>query len=396
MLLSIVLVLSGGLELTCNAQRFIMSMRVYNKTVLELERYVEEAKALPGFMPGTEPRYFIHPSGTRVHGTIIVVHGFGDSSKGTRLMSSYLFRERFNVIAVNQLGAGRPPEYLPKTLLRDDMGFASAREELMTNPKTREMIADAKAASTVADQLAFIEKYKGKMVERLESALGGWQHRNALTALQLMKTGALRNDDTTRKLRYYFETEHLRHDAKAYTIAQLGDTLPGPRFVMGFSFGATYSTYAASRSGDIQRAVLLAPFFGTRSAVTADYLTHTAFAGSLDLIGATSAGLGAAVVSAIQASRDTITQRVREQTRVLCILAADDAVIDPEYSDEVCSAKLGGRSFVYPKELGLGHLITPETGSQYSEAMMRQVANFFLKGITDDSQFLVHNNETKM
>ena len=381
------------LSTLCSAQKYEITPRVRNKTVDELDLYIKQAKALPGYIPGTEPRYYIHPARTRVHGTVIVVHGFGSSSNRTKVMSSFLFRQRFNVIAVNQAGAGQALRYLPTTLLREDAGLASVRELVETNPGTSPVLNDIKSAKTFQDQLLLIEKYGRTpgLIRRLDSILNNTEFREAYNALQVLKFD-LGKDLMTKKLRRYFESQHVRHDTEAFSVSQLGDSLPGPRFMLGYSLGGTYTTYASSRSSDIERAVLLAPFFGTTSPGFSDFLKFISFIGSLDITSSFSGAQVAATIAAYQAARDSITQRVREQTRVLCIMAADDSVIDVNFSTEVCASKFGGKTFVYPKDLGLGHSITPDRGSPYGEAMMRQISNYFLNGVTNNTQFLVRDN----
>lgn len=372
-----------------------MTERVYNAAIMDLQVYVTQAKSLPGYVSGTEPRYYIHPPGACVHGTVLVIHGFTSSANDTTIMSNFLFREGFNVIAANQAGAGRTLKDLPSTVLRESMGYAGVRAELAMNPETRTIISEFNTPRSAPEQLALIAQFNGTLVQKVENVFNEKRYFDAFNALQVMKSG-LRNDNATVELHRYFETQHARHDAEAFSITQLGDVLPGPRFMLGFSLGGAYATYGAARSRDIDRAVLLAPFYGTGSdsRILSDLFTFTAFVGTLDIIAPATSWLSAAILSGTLAGRDSVTERVRGQTKVLCVIAGDDLAIDVDHSQRVCQSRMNGRSFVYPKELGLGHSITPEGGNQYGQALIQEISNFFLLGKVNDRNFLVPDNST--
>ena len=90
------------------------------------------------------------------------------------------------------------------------------------------------------------------------------------------KVGALTSkpckDLMAKNLRLHFESQHVAHDAEAFSVSQLGDSLPEPRFVLGYSLSGTHIAYASSRSSDIERALLLAQFLGNTSPDFSDFL----------------------------------------------------------------------------------------------------------------------------
>ncbi len=392
--IAVVLMVLAAVQGVSSPLKCKMTARVYKKTIEDLDIYVNLTKALPGHIPGAEPRYYIHQPGTCVHGTVIVVHGFGNSANDTTTMSRFLFRKGFNVIAVNQAGGGRTMEHIPGTLMRESAGYTPVRAELLSNPETKDFLAESKVLTSVLDQFLLIAQFNGTLVQRLENALNATQYHEARAALRVIKSG-LDQHNATKLLRRYFETEHARHDAAAYAVTQLGDSLPGPRFMVGFSLGGAYTTYAASRSADIERAVLLAPYYAAkRSRIQTDFFTFAAYAGALDLLQQPSTALSALIIAGRLAARDVITRRVREATDVLCVMAGDDIIIDVDWSLEVCNSKLAARSFVYPKDFGINHQITPEAGNPYGEALMGQIASFLLTGTTNNTAFLVPDTPT--
>lgn len=73
---------------------------------------------------------------------------------------------------------------------------------------------------------------------------------------------------------------------------------------------------------------------------------------------------------------DVNTNYARLTPETFCVFPEDHTVMNVEKGIEMWKSKLGGKYYVYPAELGLGHLITPESRSPYSDAMMEQIVNY--------------------
>lgn len=205
------------------------------------------------------------------------------------------------------------------------------------------------------------------------------------------------NPKQLQSLNKFFESNHAAFQFEPLQRISEVQPLPGPLFTLSFSFGGPNALNAIALSGAVKRAVMLAPFFPPDSN---DPLTFQWVAGALGLfkrfqLGPIKVPLAAitnAYIASAVAIRDWHTLRARESTQVFCVFAEDDTVVDVPKSKEVCQGKLGGSFYTYPK-LGLGHLVTPETGNPYSDALMEQIVKFFENGQVDDSRFLVANDE---
>lgn len=146
--------------------------------------------------------------------------------------------------------------------------------------------------------------------------------------------------------------------------------------------------------------VLLAPYFGRFSSEARNDVNHfLAAIGAFDFANFSIPGVGdvplrssmPSLITTTLAARDEITEPVRTSIQVLCIAAEDDNAIDVPIARDICTGELGRSAFVYPASLKVDHLITPETGSKYSDAMLENIASFFVNGTVDSSSFLKPN-----
>lgn len=376
-----------------------MTERVYITTKRSLDRHIDQTKSLEWFIPGAEPRYYLHKPGNRVYGTVIIFHGYGINAAFSTIQARYLFKLGFNTVAFNNPGAAQDPSQWPGTVLRESSGYDEARVKLLKTP----FIAEFLESTIPAKTLPFLAKYGTTLIPKFKSILAGDTFRNARAAIDSLASERDKNELSGR-IFDLFESEHSRYDAEPYTYLSMVSALPGPRYGLGYSLGGAQMSNLAGRSRALSAIVLLAPYFAkTQAQITRDYVALLGFLGTLNMWNNTvgtgeqvpARSLAAATIFAKSAARDEITQAVRTSTRTMCVIAEDDVLVEVEPMLEVCRSKLAAQKyFVYPKELGIDHFITPEVGNKYGISLMDQAARFFRDLQINDEDFLIAKNFT--
>lgn len=169
--------------------------------------------------------------------------------------------------------------------------------------------------------------------------------------------------------------------------------LSGPLYVVGFSMG-TVAGLGAFVSGKVERAVLLALFTGMepepqKSCDISHFLNSL---GALDmyvtpvpqpdgsLVNVPGSVYTAAMVSGACVKRSGHPEALRASgTQLWCVLGADDTIVDAPKAGRFCES-LGGRSYMYDSELGIGHSLSPETGNPLGMELLGEIVRFFVDG----------------
>lgn len=382
---------------------YVVSKDAYAETKAKLNAHIKEITSAPDFREGGTPLVFLHSPGTKVFGTVLVFHGFGQNAFANRIQAQSLFDRKFNVVSFNLAGHAFLPSRWSSTVIREQAGYSSLRRILSQDPVVTGLLATLSTFNNTQAQVAYALSVNTFFIPAILSAL-----RKALPANELNSAERLIELVTPgrtvpgmeKDLNKSFRSGHQRFESDPLSKLQLVQGLPGPIHTIGYSLGTTAVVNLAAQSKVIAKSVILAPFFGgfTNQKVT-DFF-HTAIVlGTLDLLtvpfgpvmlpGRTYAG--ALGPPATLLNRDSVLMPMRRYTETFCIVAEDDMAVDVDASLRVCRGKLGGRTFVYPKSFGIDHQITPETGNKFSKAMMEQIASFFSAGEVDDSAFLVPN-----
>lgn len=382
--------------------KFLMTERIHSTAVTALDLHIAQTRALPGFLPGSEPRYYLHPPGAHVHGTVIIFPGYSSNAGGTVIQSKILFKHHFNVIALNLPGSAQEPAYWPSTILRESAGYEQARQVLLSHAETKLIVQELQKAVTPGTSAAFFAKYSTTIISRLEKALSGNVFQSARRALYISNPERVGNAPPG-EVWDLFDSQHTRYDADSFALLSLVSSLPGPRFGCGHSLGAPAVVNLASRSQSFSAIALFAPFFAQyQNSVARVGSQVTAFMGALDLYNRTlGAGtpvsantLCTAIIVARLAARDEITRPIQLNTRTLCVIAKDDSAVEWEPSMQICHGKLNARTFVYPPGLGINHAVPPDSGNRYGISLVEQVVKFFLNTTINDKDFLVAKNTT--
>ncbi len=85
----------GKVLSTTTSPKYVMTKAAYDETVSSLNGHVNFINSLPDRRIGSTPLFFIHPPGTRVHGTVIFFHGYSSLAAGSRVRANFLFSRKF-------------------------------------------------------------------------------------------------------------------------------------------------------------------------------------------------------------------------------------------------------------------------------------------------------------
>ncbi len=384
----------------------VMSKEAYDETLLSLNTHVKYVTSLQGFREGGTPLFYLHPPGRRVWGTVLVFHGYGSNAAGSAVQAKKLFAKKFNVVSFNLAGFAQNPEFWISTVLRKTKGYDLVRQTLLKDPILAPIIAEFQRLGSDEKKTKESGLLKEPVVPRilasLRNALSTQDFTDARSAIELLKPGLTRSG-IEKEIRNYFNSGHQVFESNPFEKLHLVKALPGPVHAMGFSFGGAAVVNLAARSKVISKAVMLAPFIGRiTEREKEEYFYLRAVLGSVDLFSASFPIAGRVIeipgrvitpslVASNLLNRDAISNSMRDSTKTLCIIAEDDDIVDLTHTLEYCRSKLAAQTFVYPASLKLNHLLTPESGSKYSDAMLEQIANYFITGNVDNRRFLIRN-----
>lgn len=385
-----------------DAPPFVMTSIARDAAHSALTAHAASVSALPQLRTGSIPQFFLHEVGARVHGTVVVFHGFGENADKCVEQARYLYKRRFNSVCFNLAGFAQHPSLWISTTLRQSAGYELARKTLLSTPDIGDLIKRFANSNSVAEQQAVFLSIKSPVMPRVLRALKIPALSRARRAFAALAPNQLLAATSAQTINNYFISDHPRYEYDALAKMHLVQALPGPTHAMGYSFGGPSVLRLADASRALSRIVLLAPFFGSFHSELREDVTHfLSTLGTLKLLNNTTpsgnaplGSISAGLIVSNSARSDRVTASVREVTQTLCILAEDDTSIDVSISLEVCRSKLGGATLVYPSSANIGHLITPENGNKYSDAMMRQIASFFITGRVTSDQLLVENVPT--
>lgn len=386
------------------APKYVVSQAAYATTVAKLNAHVRHVTRLPKFRQGGKPLVFLHKPGTKVHGTVLVFHGFRQNAGDNRIQARTLFNKRFNVVSFNLPGFALNPLGWPSVVARErsGRGYSKIRGILARDPVIADLLAKLKTFTNPGAQkkyaLSVNIRFISRMLFALKKALPPREFNDAARMIEVLTPGrvapGMKND-----LLKYFTYGHQRFETEPIIQLRLLRALPGPINAVGYSLGTAAVVNMAARSRVISKAVILAPFFGGFThGKTADFFHTRLVLGSLDLVtfpvppkplpGRAYTILGA---TSNLVRREEVLRPMRRVTKTLCIIADGDRIVDVKDSVGMCRRRMGAQVFVYPKRLGIGHMITPERGNKYSKAMMEQIAAFFVSGRINYRAFLTPN-----
>lgn len=395
--------LISALPTHARSPTYVLSQEALNATVAKLNAHIKQVTSAPDFREGGTPLVFLHPAGTRVFGTVLVFHGFSQNAFANRIQAKFLFDQKFNVVSFNLAGFANVPSSWPSMVVRESAGYSKLRKIFLEDPSIGEFLAGLQTFNSTPEAATFIASRNARYIPRMLSVL-----KKALPPAEFVQAERLIESLTPGRavpgvekyLNKFFLSDHGRFESDPFFKLHLLQALPGPIHTVGYSLGTTAVVNLAAQSKVIAKSVILAPYFGHPANQTlADFTHSTLVFGSLDLVTFPLRSLrvpgriwtGSLGPPASLLNRDSVLNSMRESTQTLCIIAEDDMAVDVEASLRVCRSKLGGRAVVYPKSLGLDHFITPEVGSKYSNAMLKEISRFFISGEVDDRAFLVPN-----
>ena len=369
--------------------------------------HVATVRPKRGFRAGAEPLYFLHQPGTAVYGTVLIFPGSTQRARDSIIQARFLFSRKFNVIALNVAGHGLQPKYWPFTVLRRSAGYKRIRNILLNNRELARLVATiiGRRALEVPKELVSANARYGtlmtKVLQVLRISLSTREYSLAKETLSLLRPG-IRGSGLQKALRKYYVSAHQLYESDPFLKLSLIDALPGPVFTVSFSLGTTAAIHLAAKSRAVSKAVLLAPYFGpTRSGAAAEIRHFTNVLGVLDLVSVQAppiSGLNTKIpgkyIPALSLAGDllnvdNLSNTVRENTKSLCVIALDDTLVNVPQTLEYCRSKIASKVFEYPKELGIGHSVTPEVGSKYGISLLEEIANYFINDRINRTNMLV-------
>lgn len=396
-LLFLILFVSEG---NCDVQicNNLLSNDTRQSVLQKLNSYSAQIASLPDLQPGSTPVILLQPPGTCVKGTVVIFHGYADNAEKSRLQARYLFNHGFNVYAVNLAGFDQTSEHWMSFKLRRPKTYQAAKKALLNDKRIAQAIR--LISSNMGSNSSFVTNTLGYLImpivrEILSRPGQSFEDASKLVSM-FVPPSNFQDPKHLEKINEYLQSEHAQYEWEALARISEVQALPGPLYTIGYSFGGLNSLNAIATSAAVKRAVMLAPFFPPNNDDPLTFQWVASLLGIIDffLIGlmpVPASTIVAAYFPAVSAIRDVQTNRARITTETLCVFAKDDIVINLDKSLEICRSKLGAKLFEYPAELGLGHFITPEAGNEYSDAMMKQIVQFFLTGNVDEEEFLNKN-----
>lgn len=380
--------------------QYILNNRTRSTVLASFNVYASQVAALPDVRQGSEPIMMLHPAQTCVQGTVVLFHGFSGTAAWSRQQADYMFSRGFNVYAVNLPGFAQDPKHWIRFRLRNSKGYFAARKALLANKRILRAIT-LSSGPNGGNYSYITEQLGGKIMPIVRAILsrGNAATKRALEGVKVMAPPSVfQNPGHAKEMNDYFVSDVMRYQSEG--LARLAEVqpLPGPLFTLSFAIGSIPALNAIAATGAVKRAVMMSPFFPPENE---DALTFQHVAGALGLFNRFYIGprivplspITAAYAAAAEAIREFQTMQIRQSTQSLCILVKDNVVTDFTTVSRVCQSKLGSKVFAYPPGLGIGHQLTPEAGNPYSDAMMEQIANFFLNGNIDETRFLEKNKE---
>ncbi len=259
----VVSIFVGKVLSTTTSPKYVVTKAAYGETVSSLNAHVRFVKSLPDRRIGSTPLFFIHPPGTRVHGSVIFFHGFPSLAAGSRVRAKFLFAQKFNVVALNLAGLAQSPKHWVSTVFRDTAGYSAIRAALLKDPVVGSRIKAFKDAKTSEAQLKFVRTLKELtmplVLKALRKNLNSQQFETAKQAIALLDADEeIRG--TEKQFSKYFRSGHQRYESDPFAKLRFVQALPGPIHAVSFSFGATALMNLAAQSRVISKGVMLAPY----------------------------------------------------------------------------------------------------------------------------------------
>lgn len=283
---------------------------------------------------------------------------------------------------------------MPAARLRPAYGFHVARRILRADPivgaALRDIDAGGPSPLDVTPSLEALLSYAG-IAKRGRTVLKQNMPPRMYARFMSAMSAISRSDyypGLERELRLYFDSDHDRYQFEPAQQLSLVSALPGPLNVVGFSAGGMASVYAAARTKIVDKLILLAPYLaqGPVSDINVRFLYPGA--GALNLFNSTKAMLTSsgslATVLAERVSRqDEITRNVRMHAKTLCLIAEDDIYVNSKVVMQRCNGVFRNkhtRTFLYPKEDGLGHFVLPIEQMRFVESLSQELLRFLVTG----------------
>lgn len=360
-----------------------------------LSAHIRSITADPDFVPGTAPSFRLHQPGVPVRGTVVFFHGYSDVPSRFDFFAAYLFRNGYNVFQAALPGhTSDRMQSMPAARLRTAYGFDVARRILRADPvigpALRDIDAGGPSPLDITPSLEAIISY-ADIAKRGRTVLK--QNMSPRMYARFMKAmNAISRTDyypgLERELRLYFDSDHDRYQFEPAQQLSLVSALPGPLSVVGFSAGGMAAVYAAGRTKTVDKLILLAPYLaqGIVSDINLRFLY--AGAGALNLFNSskvmlTSSASLAPVLAQRISRQDEITRNVRTHAKTLCLIAEDDIYVNAKEVLRRCNGVLRNkhtRTFLYPKEDGLGHFVLPVEQMRFVESLSQELLRFLATG----------------
>ena len=387
-------VLALGKTYEFGANERAQALRIWNAEAARVE-------SLPNKRSGSAPIILLHPVGTKVLGSVLIFHGYLGTPLQTTLQANACFAAGYNVVSINLAGHSQESSYWPATLLRNRVLRDKIRNTLLNEPRLANITKDIES-----NEFNFIKSTAPIMPivrEVVRSALTDEEYKQAEQAFKTLGPfPGVNSISFANDIHSMFLSEYRRYEMRARNMVAKMQSLPGPLNVLGYSLGGANAVYSAAFQSGVSKLVLFAPYFGeTVDSKSQDTNQYIAIAGATELFKLSSGGSLIALPSwtSVQlfgrwTARDSVTQSVRETTRTLCVIAADDDTATPARTREVCQSKLGAHTFEYPARFRLGHGVIPEAGHPFAEALIGQVLRFLRNGTVDDDAFTMRNTSS--
>ena len=242
----------------------------YNATKTRLDNYISSILQIPesiadGFYrrPWASPSYSLHPPGKGIRGTVLLFHGFTSRPHQMAVLEKYLFDNGFNVY-----NAGLPNHHLLPSAVRYYLPGEKHWPQVVLRKKYREPLL--KIYDNQEKRQELLKHFSGEINA---DVLSGENVEKRLDLIQIFldtnlpalnidireMMGAYQNPggDAFKK---YFTEGHLDYFNHAQARLSEVEKLPGPKYALGLSVGATVALGLAANNQDkIDAVVAYAP-----------------------------------------------------------------------------------------------------------------------------------------
>ncbi|AFY39623.1 hypothetical protein Lepto7376_3418 [[Leptolyngbya] sp. PCC 7376] len=258
------------LEQTIETSSFAVPAEALKITSDRIDAHIKTIQNHPDKRDGAFPYYLFHPPGKKIHGTVMLFHGFSARPHQMWRLADYLFTNGFNVYQCTIAGHSyvNPEDNWPQVDLKSDI-----REPLSTKVKKDPVLSrffqnlknpDSQTAATPSplQMLSLVRRLR-----RLDSKV-----------VDMILAVERSNDPDFDR---YYDSNHMDYlkDAEE-RLAEL-EAMPGPIYTLGLSVGGAVAlALAAANPARIKKVVAYAPLLEVWGETRERYVN---IAGPLDI-----------------------------------------------------------------------------------------------------------------